>query len=181
MGVPAGLGRCGFSAVKKQPALQIFKVQAAFFRCAANPSPLPWERVRVRASSGGTNFCSERRRVFPSPTGRRVGLRLPAEAAALEYGGGCRLLFRCGGNLRHGQPPRARVWRHNAMRTVRIRKFIVLKKHMKKQPALRFPTCRLLFCGRFGLCRHRHHLQRIRAAAFAHVRAAGDDVLVAHF
>ncbi len=179
MGVPANLGRCGFSAVKKQPALSdwIFPLMCRLlFSDVQQIHPLShWERVRVRASSGGTNFCSERRRVLPSLTGRGSGFAVASRGLpALEYGGGAGCFLRWAAAPSVGMAAQ----RHE---TMRIRKFIVLKKQMKKQPALRFPQCRLLFCGRSGLCRHRHHLQRIRAAAFAHVRAAGDDVLVAHF
>ena len=143
MGVPHGFPSRGLAAVKKQPALQYSRCRLLFFGFAANPSPLPWERVRVRASSGGTNFCSERRRVLPSPTGRGSGFAVAGRGLPVFEYSRCRQLFEMGSR-------QAWVWRRNVMNTVRIRKFIVLKKQMKKQPALRFPQCRLLFCDRYG-------------------------------
>ena len=131
MGVPADLGRCGFSAVKKQPALQIFKVQAAFL---GSQQIRPLSRggglgrgllraARISVLNGG-GFCLLTR-------GERVGVRLPAE--------GCLHLNMMGVQAAFS------VWRQSALRaatssvgmaaqrheTMRIRKFIVLKKNEK--------------------------------------------------
>lgn len=54
-----------------------------FFGCAANLSPLPRERVRVRAFSDGANFnfcmAAGLPSPLPSPTGEGVGFQLPSE------------------------------------------------------------------------------------------------------
>ena len=54
-----------------------------FFKFAANLSPLPRERVRVRAFSDGANFnfcmTAGLPSTLPSPTGEGVGFQLPSE------------------------------------------------------------------------------------------------------
>ena len=67
-----------------------------FFNLAANLSPLPWERVRVRAFSNSANFnfriAAGLPSPQPSPTGEGVGLRLPSEGGLhLNMTAKCRL------------------------------------------------------------------------------------------
>ena len=63
-----------------------------FFKFAANLSPLPRDRVRVRAFSDGANFNFCMAEGLPSPTGERVSLRLPSEGSLhLNMTAKCRL------------------------------------------------------------------------------------------
>ena len=63
-----------------------------FFKFAANLSPLPWERVRVRAFSDGANFNFYMAAGLPSPTGEGVSLLLPSEGGLhLNMTAKCRL------------------------------------------------------------------------------------------
>ena len=140
MGVPCGFPPRGFSCIK---AACTSNIQGAgcFFGVAANPSPFPWERVRAKASSGDTNFCSEWQRVLPSPTGRGswfavAGIGLPA----LEYGGGAGCFLRWAAAPSVGMAAQ----RHE---TMRIRKFIVLKKN-EKAACTSFSTVQAAFLRR---------------------------------
>ena len=67
---------------KKQPALSPTGCRL-LFGCAANLSPLPRERVRVKAFSDGANFnfcmTAGLPSTLPSPTGEGVGFQLPSE------------------------------------------------------------------------------------------------------
>ena len=69
-----------------------------FFKFAANLSPLPWERVRVRAFSDGANFnfcmAAGLPSPQPSPTGEGLGLPLPPKGSLhLSMTAKCRLPF----------------------------------------------------------------------------------------
>ena len=61
-----------------------------FFNLAANLSPLPWERVRVRAFSNSANFnfriAAGLPAPQPSPTGEGVGFGCRQKAATLSVG-----------------------------------------------------------------------------------------------
>ena len=61
-----------------------------FFNLAANLSPLPWERVRVRAFSNSANFNFRMAAGLPapqpSPTGEGVGFGCRQKAATLSVG-----------------------------------------------------------------------------------------------
>ena len=175
MGVPCGFPPRGFARIKSSLHFKYSRCRLLFLG-SQQIRPLSRGRglgrgllraARISVLNGG-GFC-------PLARGGEVGVRLPAEGCLhLNMMGGAGCFFGAAAAPSVGMAAQRHRNRANA-------EIYRIEKTNEKAACTSFSNVQAAFLRTIRLCRHRHHLQRIRAAAFTHVRAAGDDVLVAHF